>query len=274
MAGKHRGQPSQGEVQLELQDRRVRLSEQREARFSRAQEQREARQAESSSSGPSLGSVASAPGRAASAITSAPYSGKGLLAAELLIGFALVAIRLVADAEVADDGTTVKAKVLHQQGEYGPIPILIGLIITFFVLSFVAAGGGTRAKLAVIFGGIIITALAVNSYSQIQFIAGVFGSIGQISAPAPAGQMGDIFGNAGTPGTPPPAKGYASNPLPTAPGQPAGTGKLPGSPNTITIPFFGEPLTIPVPAVVGNAEKDTANTIKGWISSAISHLHL
>lgn len=41
MAGKHRGQPSGPEYQLELQERRVNLSEQREERFQRAQDARQ-----------------------------------------------------------------------------------------------------------------------------------------------------------------------------------------------------------------------------------------
>src|SRR5208337_2342880 len=105
----------------DLQERRVNLSEIREARFERAQQHRER------SSGGSW-----SPGRAASAVTqrSGTYSGKGMLAALLLVGFVIVAVRLVADAEVADDGTTVKAHVLHPQGELGPIPILAALIAT------------------------------------------------------------------------------------------------------------------------------------------------
>ena len=75
----------------DLQERRVILSEIREQRFQRAQADRESR---SSGSGWS-------PGRAARTITtrSGTYSGKGTLAALLLVGFVIVAIRLVADAE-------------------------------------------------------------------------------------------------------------------------------------------------------------------------------
>lgn len=178
----------------DLQERRVRLSEIREERFQRAQSQRESR------SGGSW-----TPGRVARGVTtrSGTYSGKGTLAALLLVGFVIVAIRLVADAEVADDGTTVKAKVLHPQGELGPIPILAALIATFFVLSFVAIGGGVRAKLAVILAGAIILTLGVRSLNEFKFVASTFGKIGTITAPAPSGQLGDIYGNAGQGGTTP-----------------------------------------------------------------------
>jgi len=201
MAGKHRGQPSEGEYSLELQDRRVRLSEQREARFQRAQAQRDQDRAQRE---PRRSGSSWTPGRAARTVTqrSGSYSGKGTLAALLLVGFVIVAIRLVADAEVADDGTTVKAKVLHPAGELGPIPILAALIATFFVLSFVAIGGGLRAKLAVIMAGAIILTLGVRSLDEIKFVASTFGKIGAVSAPLPSGQLGDIFGNAGTGGAP------------------------------------------------------------------------
>ena len=75
---------------LDLQSRRVKLAEQREARFQRSADARQ--------SGPGAARrVASAPSRAASATTS--YSGNRVLAAELLVGFVIVAIRVVADYE-------------------------------------------------------------------------------------------------------------------------------------------------------------------------------
>lgn len=189
-----------------LQERRVILSEQREARFQRAQAQRERRD----SSGRTGGGWT--PGRAARAVTtrSGTYSGKGTLAALLLAGFVIVAIRLVADAEVSDDGTTVKANVLHPQGELGPVPILAALIATFFVLSFVAIGGGLRAKLAVILGGAIVLTLGVRSLDEIKFAGSMFGKIGTVTAPAPAGQLADIYGNAGQAGQAPGSLNAAS----------------------------------------------------------------
>ena len=170
----------------DLQERRVILSEQREERFQRTQDRRERR------SYPS-------PGRAASAVTqrSGTYSGKGMLAAELVVGFALIAIRLVGDFTVQEDGT-VKQNVLQPAKHYGPIAVLAGLLGSFFILSFVAAGGGTRAKLAVIFGGIIILSLGVNTLPEIEKISSTFGNIGTIKVPPPSGTLPDIYGNAGT----------------------------------------------------------------------------
>src|SRR5690348_6152618 len=102
------------------------------------------------------GQAARAPGRGARAVTqrSGRYSGKHMLTAELIIGVIIVAVRAVADYEPQADGT-VKGKVGHPKGQYGPLPILAGLVVTFFLLSFLAASGGTKAKLAVIAGGIV-----------------------------------------------------------------------------------------------------------------------
>jgi len=212
----------------DLQERRVILSEQREERFQRAQAQRE-----------SSGGGGWTPGRVARGVTtrSGNYSGKGTLAALLLVGFVIVAIRLVADAEVSDDGTTVKAKVLHPSGELGPIPILAALIATFFVLSFVAIGGGLRAKLAVIMAGAIILTLGVRSLNEIKFVGSTFGKIGTITAPAAAGQLGDIYGNAGS----------------------AGAGSsLAGALNPLTNPNLGTPAS---PTSIKGLEQDAVNAL-------------
>lgn len=131
------------------------------------------------------------PGRAATAVTqrSGSYSGKGMLTTELLIGFVLVGVRIVADFEVQQDGTAA-GKVLHKQGQYGPLPILAGLIGSFFFLSFLAAAGGTKAKIAVILGGIIITTLGVESFSEITKIAQTLGTVGTVVVPGASGFEG------------------------------------------------------------------------------------
>lgn len=143
--------------------------------------------------------AARAPGRAARSITqrSGSYSGKGLLAAELLVGFLIIAIRLVADYEIQEDGA-VKGNVLHPQGQYGPFAILAGLIGVFFLLSFLAMSGGTRAKLAVIFGATIILALGIKSYDEIVKVSSTIGTIGKVTVPSPSGTLPDIYGHAGS----------------------------------------------------------------------------
>lgn len=175
----------------------MRLAEQREARFQRSSAQREeqaARRETASRAGQSGARVRAgvrAPSRAATAVTqrSGAYSGKGVLTAELLAGFVIVAIRVVADYEVQEDGTAT-GKVLHKDGQYGPLPILAGLIATFFALSFVAIGGGTRAKVAVLLGGAVVLTLGVRSLNEIKTAGTTFGNIGTITVPAAAGSEG------------------------------------------------------------------------------------
>jgi hypothetical protein len=132
--------------------------------------------------------TARTPGRAARAVTqrSSSYSGKGVLTGELLAGFLIILIRIVADFSVQGDGS-IKGNVLHPQGQFGPLPIAAGLIGSFFFLSFVAMGGGTRAKLAVILGGAIITTLAMKSTAEIGKISTVLGTIGTAVVPPPSG---------------------------------------------------------------------------------------
>ena len=158
-----------------LQERRVRLSEQRESRYQRAQDSR------------SSGSSWSA-GRAATAVTqrSGAYSGKGMLTGLLLLGLLIVLIRIVADFEVSGDGSA-KGNVMHPSGQYGPLPITAGLIGSFFLLSFLAIGGGTRAKIAVILGGCIVLTLGVKSLPEIEKISTTLGAIGSVVVPAPSG---------------------------------------------------------------------------------------
>jgi hypothetical protein len=84
----------------------------------------------------------------------------------------------------------VKTNVLHNSEVYGPFPIAIGLIGVFFVLSFLAASGGKKAKFAVVFGGLVVTALGVKSVGEIDKIAKTIGNIGTYQVPAPTGKEG------------------------------------------------------------------------------------
>ena len=220
----------------DLQERRVILSEQREERFQRTQARRE--------SGPGF-----SPGRAASAVTQrGTYSGKGMLAAELMVGFALIAVRLVGDFTVQEDGT-VKQNVLQPAKHYGPIAVLAGLLGSFFILSFVAAGGGLRAKLAVIFGGIIILSLGVNTLPEIEKISSTFGHIGQVKVPSASGTLPDIYGTGGNAGVNANGTGIQGgiadifNNLPGAPpvsAAPSGWQVIPNTSNDEVVPKNGK----------------------------------
>lgn len=153
---------------------------------------------------------------------SGDYSGRGMLTAELLVAFVIVAIRIVADfsatpvpAGSGGSGNLVtKGNVLHPRGQYGPFPIAVALVLTFFALSFVAVGGGRRAKVAVILGGTIVLALGMKSVPEIEKITGTIGAIGTITvpkasgtesgliAPAPAAAAGAGTGTGAGAGTP------------------------------------------------------------------------
>lgn len=122
------------------------------------------------------------------------YSGKRMLTAELILGIGIVAIRAVADYEPQADGT-LKGKIGHPKGQYGPLPILAGLIVSFFLLSFLAASGGTKGKLAVIAGGIIDLTLLMRSADEFSKVAGTFGKLGHAQRPAGSWQTsGTAFG--------------------------------------------------------------------------------
>jgi hypothetical protein len=111
------------------------------------------------------------------------YTARHVLTAELLAGVGIVAIRAVADYEPQADGT-LKGKIGHPSGQYGPLPILAGLIMAFFLLSFLAAQGGTRAKVAAITGGLLVVVLGMKSSREFAIVAGTFGTFGKAKKPA------------------------------------------------------------------------------------------
>ena len=110
------------------------------------------------------------------------YSARGMLTAELLAGVIIVVIRAVADYQPQADGT-MRGKVGHPAGQYGPLPVLAGLIVTFFLLSFLAASGGTKARLSVIFGAVVIITLAMKSADEFTTVSGTFSTFGKARRP-------------------------------------------------------------------------------------------
>lgn len=142
------------------------------------------------------GQVAAAPGKAAAAVTQRDtrYSAKHMLTAELIAGVGIVGIRALADYEPQADGT-LKGRIGHPKGQYGPLPILAGLIVAFFLLSFLAASGGLKAKLAVIAGAIIDLGLLMNSSAEFVKVSATFGEFGKAKTP-PGSWMtsGTVFG--------------------------------------------------------------------------------
>lgn len=134
--------------------------------------------------------------RGAQAVTTRkPYGARHMLVGELLLGVGIVGIRLVADYEPQSDGT-MKGKIGHPKGQYGPFPILAGLLVTFFLLSFLAARGGTKAKVAVVGGGLVVLVLGMKSLDEFEKTSATFGSFGKANiAPGDWATSGEAAGS-------------------------------------------------------------------------------
>lgn len=100
------------------------------------------------------------------------YAGRGMLEAELVIAIIIIAIRIVGDYEPSPEGLAYKGTVVPSGGGLGPLSIFAAMLVTFIVLSVIERRGGTSAKLAVIFGAIVVLSLAMKSWSQIAAVAG------------------------------------------------------------------------------------------------------
>jgi hypothetical protein len=92
--------------------------------------------------------------------------GQHALAAELLLFVAIVGVRAVAQYGPADKSNL-------PEGQFGPLFILGNGFAAFFVLAFLAARGGTAARLAAIGGLAIDIALLLNSIQHIEAVAAV-----------------------------------------------------------------------------------------------------
>lgn len=185
--------------------------------------------------------VAAAPGRAAATITQRDtrYSAKHMLTAELIVAVLIVGIRAVADYEPQADGT-LKGKIGHPKGQYGPLPILTGLIVVFFLLSFAAASGGLKAKLAVIAGAVIDLGLLFNSHDEFTKVAGTFGKLGKARVP-PGNWQTEA---SGMPAAGTPISGTLGGGGPGSPPPGGGSGGGSGG----GVPSQAPPGSIPVPA--------------------------
>ena len=132
---------------------------------------------------------------------------KHVLTAELVAGLMIVLVRVVADYEPQADGT-VKGKIGHPKGQYGPLPIAAGLIGTFFFLSFFVAKGGRWATVANAFGALVIITLGVKSTDEFDKVAATFSDWGKGKKPAGAWETsgvpaGDLTQGGGGSGAPP-----------------------------------------------------------------------
>jgi len=96
--------------------------------------------------------------------------------AEFLLFLAIVGMRAIADYVPQDEGAS-KGKITPSSGQLGPLPVLAGGFAAFFVLSFLAARGGTWAKVAAAFGLVIDVTLLMRSAGELETVSKSFGNV-------------------------------------------------------------------------------------------------
>jgi hypothetical protein len=121
-------------------------------------------------------------GRAAT-FTTQRKGGQHALMAEFLLFAGIVGLRAVADYVPAGQGTasegTGKGSITPREGQLGPLPVLAAGFVVFFILSFMAARGGTWARVAAVSGLIIDTALLMKSLPELGKVSQAFGTVSQ-----------------------------------------------------------------------------------------------
>jgi len=136
-------------------------------------------------------------GQAARAVT-VRKGGQHALMAEFLVFLGIVSMRAIADYVPGSQGEategTTKGTVTPASGQLGPLPILAAGFVIFFILSFLAARGGTWARVAGLAGLIIDTALLMKSIPELEKVSGSFGTVrasaqAAQTVPTPSGQL-------------------------------------------------------------------------------------
>lgn len=180
--------------------------------------------------------AAAVPGRGARTLQQGARGGQHALMAEFLVFCGIVAMRAIADYVPGNQGQTDEGTVkgtqaglslqaqqqdeLHGKpaGQLGPLPVLGAGFVIFFVLSFIAARGGSAARFAAAAGLVIDAALLLKSMPELAKVSGAYAA-GTGTTPAAAAATG---GPAPTPaGTVNPATDpavYTEIPVPDATG--------------------------------------------------------
>ena len=131
------------------------------------------------------------------------HGGQHAVMAEFIVFCTIVAMRAIADYVPSDDGGTSKGKITPPAGQLGPLPILAGGMVTFFVLSFLAARGGTSAKVAAAGGLIMDLALLLRSTAELSKVSGAFTTVTGQATGTPLGNNAESGPqNAGSAPTP------------------------------------------------------------------------
>lgn len=104
------------------------------------------------------------------------HGGQHALMAEFLLFCGVVGLRAVADYVPEDQGAA-KGEITPGAGQLGPLPILAAGFVFFFLMSFMAARGGTWAKVAAAAGLILDVALLLRSAPELEKVSGAFGNV-------------------------------------------------------------------------------------------------
>jgi hypothetical protein len=112
--------------------------------------------------------------------------GQHALMAEFILFCGIVGLRAVADYVPRNEGGD-KGEIQPRAGQLGPLPILAAGFIVYFVLSFLAARGGTWAKAAAAFGLLIDLVLLMKSLPELGTVSQGFTNISQPQAASTGG---------------------------------------------------------------------------------------
>jgi hypothetical protein len=133
-------------------------------------------------------------GNRTATFTTQRKGGQHALMAEFLLFAGIVALRAIADYVPSGQGTTSegtgKGSITPREGQLGPLPVLAAGFVVFFVLSFLAARGGTWARVAAVSGLIIDTALLMKSLPELGKVSQAFGTVSQPATAAPPAAPG------------------------------------------------------------------------------------
>jgi len=113
----------------------------------------------------------------------APTGYQHILMGEMVIAFAIIGIRAIADYVPASDAKDPGSE--NPPKGASPISMIVATLGTYFVLSFLATRGGWAAKVAAAFGLLMIIALMINSEAELGQVATWMENIGGNSANQP-----------------------------------------------------------------------------------------
>jgi hypothetical protein len=131
-----------------------------------------------------------------------------LVMAEFIAAVAIIGMRTIGQYEPRASGTQ-KGVIAPSPGQSGPLTMLAATMIVFFLLSLLAIGGGTRAKVASVLGLIYVLAMLLHSSTEMTKLTSYLQQTGK-GASSPGGGPGP--GNPDSPISQPPSKSKTTTP--------------------------------------------------------------